>query len=92
MAVPEKNLSSFSITACLAISYQLRALIVRECGLRRGALYACAYAYSRGRRLVAPLVADRAAKSYPSRMYLVVRGRSLTERIRACTRCYKTVR
>ena len=25
VAVPEKNLSSFSITACLAISYQLRA-------------------------------------------------------------------
>ena len=68
MAVPEKNLSSFSITACVAISYQLRTL-VRKCGVRRGALYACAHAYSRG-RLVVPLVVDRAAKSYPSRSEL----------------------
>ena len=31
VAVPEKTLSSFSITACLAISYQLRALRCAEC-------------------------------------------------------------
>ena len=90
VAVPEKNLSGFPITACLAISYRLRAL-VRRCGVRRGALYACAHAYSRG-QFVAPLVAEpnpiRAEANY-----LVVRGRLLPESVRAwILDVYKTVR